>query len=74
MVNLHLLIVSLSQLVKHLNKNKADYLLLMGVILIGIFIYMAYGIIPTILYSGVMCVIASFIFGLTKPKHNGRNY
>jgi hypothetical protein len=48
----------------------------MGLILIGNFIYRAFGINFTILYAGIIFVFASLIFGLLdiKPKQklNGR--
>jgi hypothetical protein len=66
---------NLSLLLLILKNNLADVLLLMGVSLIGIFIYNTYGVNPAIFYTGVVCVVASFVFGTTKPKKdNGRKY
>lgn len=68
--------LALSLLFQNLKNNLADYLLLVGIILTGIFIYNEFGINPTILYGGVVCIVASFIFGFTtKPKtETRRNY
>lgn len=72
-LKLMLLNLNLSLLI--LKNNLADVLLLMGVSLIGIFIYKAYGVNPAIFYTGIVCVTASFVYDTTKPKkNNGRKY
>jgi hypothetical protein len=69
---LKLMFQNLSLLLLILKNNLADGLLLVGVSLIGIFIYNTYGINPAIFYTGIICVVASFVFGTTKSKNNGR--